>query len=363
LITAKERFSIIAIVEIIRSSLALGMVILVLYFTGNRLRLYAVLIAGVSIVPPMVYYLYSRFRFPSLVNWKFQKQKRKYEDMLGYSGWIMFGAASNAGEIQGSALIINLFFGTVLNAAFGIANQVNNIVKMFSRSLNQAVIPQITMSYSGGKTDRTIQLVIYTAKYSFLMMLIPSLPILLETDFILKLWLKEVPDHTSIFIKLMIINALITTMNAGVPAAVHATGKIKWFQITTSLLSLLGLPVSFLLFKHGFPPHMILLVYTGIAIMVFFVVQVFVKQLIHFDLGLLYRKAYIKMILVVLSVLPLFLITPIFESNMARFIGITLISVPWLLAAIYLIGMEKNEREIIIKYVRKLTLGMPRRKD
>ena len=358
LIIAKEKFSVTAAIEILRSCLAFGVVILVLFSIGNQLRLYAVLIAIVSILPPVLYFLYSRYRFSSLIKWNFQKKKGKYKEMIGFSGWIMFGAASSAGEIQGSALVINLFFGTVLNAGFGIANQVNNVVKMFARSINQAVIPQITKSFSGGNTERTMQLVIYSSKYSFLMMLIPSLPILLETDFILKLWLKEIPEYTSIFIKLMIVNALITTMNAGIPAAVHATGKIKYFQIIISILSLLGLPVSYILFKFGSPPYLLLIVYTVIAIFNFFVVQILLQRLIQFDIRMFYQKAYFKMIKVSLAILPLFLMTNLFLSNLTRFIGITLLSVPWLFAAIYLFGMEEKEKEMVVNYVRLFILRL-----
>ncbi len=353
LIVAKEKFSATVTIEIFRSCLALGAILFVLCYAGNRLRLYALLIAIISIVPSLLYFLYSRYRYLSIIKWNFQKEKSQYKEMIGFSGWIMFGAAACAGEIQGVALIINLFFGTVLNASFGIANQVNHVVKMFAQNLNSAAIPQITKSYSGGNTDRTMQLVVFSSKYSFLLLLLPSLPILLETDFILKLWLKEVPEYTSIFIKLMIVNSLITNMSAAIPAVVHATGKIKYFQLILSTLLLMGLPASYFLLKLGFPPYVLPLSYIVIAIINLFVMQILLKRIVQFDIMEFFYKAYFKMIMVAIAISPLFLLENIFEPNMLRFVGITLLSVFWLLTAIYLLGMGKIEKETIGNHIRK----------
>lgn len=354
LITAKEKFSVIATVEVLRSLFILGVVLLVMCYSGNRLRLYSVLIAILFILFSFPYFLYSLHRYSTIIKWNYQKEKRKYKEIIGYSSWIMFGAAANAGEIQGSALIINLFFGTILNASFGIANQVNNVVKMFSQSLNQAVIPQITKTYSSGNTDRTMLLVIFSSKYSFLLMLFPSLPILLETDYILKIWLTEVPEYTSTFIKIMIINALISTMNAGIPAAIQATGKIKYFQIFLSSMVLMGLPISYIAFKNGFPPYVLLLIYTIIALINLFVMQVLLKQLMHFNIKEFLKKGYLRMIMVSVGISPLFLMPHLFESTLFRFIGIALFSILGLLLVIYLLGLEKKEKEIISNYMRKL---------
>jgi O-antigen/teichoic acid export membrane protein len=279
-----------------------------------------------------------------------------------YSVWIMFGAAASVGEVQGSNLIINAFFGTVLNASFGIANQVNNVVKTFAQTINQAAVPQITKSYSGGKTDRTMQLVIFSSKYSFFLMLLPAVPILLETDYILKIWLKDVPQYTGIFIQLMIANALIATMNAGIPAAVHATGKIKYFQIILSSLRLLGLPLAWFILKLGYPAYVLLIVYTIIAIIALFIRQILLKRLIQFDVREFFYRAYLKMILVSAAMIPLFFIRDIFASNIWRFLGLSTVSVGWLLATIYLIGMEREEKEAVTGYIRTLVRRFIRKK-
>jgi len=354
LLTAKEKFMITAPVEILRSLINLGMILIILHYAGSRLRLYAILVAIVTSIPPVLYYIYCKHHFLSIIRWKLQNDKSKYKEMIGFSGWIMIGAGASVGETQGSALIINSFFGTILNAGFGIASQVNAVVKMFSQSLGQAVIPQITKSYSSGSTDRTLQLVIYASKYSFFLMLFPSLPILLETNFILNLWLKEVPVFTKIFIQIMLVNALIATMSAGIPAAVHATGKIKYFQIVLGSLMILSLPIAYLGFKIGFPPYTILLVFTFTAVVTFIVQNIMLKRIINFNIEMYLKKSFLKMIFVMFAVLPFFFIRNFFEPGLLRFISISSLAVIGLLTAIYYLGVERKEKEILSTYIFKL---------
>lgn len=351
LLTAKEQFSVTAVIEIIRSFLALAAVVLLLFYTGNTLRLYASLMAVVTVVPPVLFVLYSYVKYAAVIRWKLQRELHQYREMFAYSGWIMFGASAVAAEVQGSALILNIFFGTVLNAGYGIAGQVNNVIRTFSQSLNQAAIPQITKSYSGGNTDRTMQLVIFSSKYSFLLMLLPALPILLETDFILGLWLGDVPEYTAMFVQVMLVNALISTSNAGIPAAVHATGKIKYYQIILSTVMLLALPASYFLLKAGLPPQSLLLAYTGAAVVNLFVRQIVLKQLIDFDVRDFFNKAYAKMIIVCVLCSPLFLVKELLEEGMIRFLLMGILSVVWLLLCIYFFGSDQGERTVFNTYI------------
>lgn len=354
LITAKEKFWINAIAEILRSILALLAVLLVFNFDGNRIRLYSLLISIVTLIPSIIFIVYGYRKFPNITKWNFQSKLKYYKEMFQFSIWIMFGAGASAAEVQISSMIINRFFGTLLNASFGIANQVNTMVKMFSQSLNQAAIPQITKSFSGGDTNRTLQLVIFSSKYSFLLMLIPSLPILLETDFVLNLWLKNAPANTAIFVQLMILNALITTMSAGIPAAVHATGKIKYFQIILSTMVLLGLPVAYFLFKLGYPAYTILVTYTAISLVNMVIRQYLLKRLINFNVREFIGRAYLRMIYVLVFVSPLFIIHYIFPTSLLRFILVSIVSILWLLIGIYFTAMENSERIIAKQFLKKV---------
>lgn len=351
LITAKEKFAVIASVEVIRSILALGAVLLLLLYAGNRLRLYASLIAIISVIPPVIYYLYSKWNYHELVKWRYQRDKAKYKEMIGFSGWILLGASANAAETKISAIIINIFFGTILNATFGIANKVNIVLKSFSQSLTKAVIPQITKSYSSGNTNRTMELVVFSSKYSFFLMLLPAMPLLLETKFVLELWLKDVPPYTTIFVQLMIVNSLIEVMNAGIPAAVQATGKIKYFQIILSAIKLLALPAAYLLLKAGYEPYMMIIAFTVSALISLVVRQILLKKLIQFNVKEFIMQAYFKMLSVLIPVTSLFFIQQMFAPGIYRFISLSVVSVAFILIMVYAVGISASERAYLRNYI------------
>lgn len=354
LVTAQEKFAVQAAIEILRSLLAFFVALAIAYYVGNRIRLYALLIAIISIVPALLFFTYCKSKYSEIVKWNFQREKGKYKEMTSFSGWIMIGAAASVGQTTGSALIINSFFGTVLNASFGIANQVNSIVLMFARNLAQAAIPQITKSYSSGNTDRTISLAAYISKYTYFLMLLPALPILLETDFLLTVWLGDVPPYTAIFCQLVIINALIGGLGAGLPAVIQATGKIKYFQIILSTTSLLSLPIAYILFKKGYPPSSILVAFITTALINVVVWQILLKKIIDFNVNFFLKTAYVKLFFVSVLIAPLFFIRDVFSAGLFRFITFSLFAMAFLLSAIYFAGLEKKEKEMLSQIVKKI---------
>jgi O-antigen/teichoic acid export membrane protein len=354
LITAQEDFKAQAIFETIRSLLGLFTAIVIIYYIGNKLKLYALLIAIISIVPSVLFYVYCKRKYNEVVKWNFQFDKSKYKEMIGFSGWVMLGAAASIGQTTGSNLIINSFFGTILNAAFGIAIQVNSIVSMFAGSLGKVAIPQITKSFSAGDNERTFDLTVYVSKYTFFLMMVPSLPILLETKYLLSLWLGNIPPYTVIFCQLLLINALLYSLNSGLPALIQATGKIKYFQIITSFITLICLPLAWLLFKHGYSPPTIIVLYIITVTINLLVSQVLLKKIIDFNFKLFLIKSYFKIMHVTMLVVPLFLIRDIFPAGLLRFIFFSMFAVCWVLVAIYIAGIEKKEKDMLNQIMIKM---------
>ena len=354
LVTAQEKFAVQATIEIIRSVLVFLVALAIVYYMGNRIRLYALLIAIVNIVPALLFFTYCKRKYSEIVKWHFQRGKNKYKEMVSFSGWVLIGGAASIGQTAGSALIINAFFGTVLNATFGIANQVKSIVLMFARNLAQAAIPQITKSFSSGNTKRTINLAAYISKYICFLMLVPALPILLETDFLLTLWLGDIPPYTVIFCQLMIINALIGGLGGGLPAVIQATGKIKYFQIILSTTSLLSLPIAYLLFKAGYPPPSILVAFISTAVINVVVWQILLKKIIDFNVSFFLKTAYLKILYVSVLIMPLFFIRDFFPAGFSRLIFFSLFAMGWLSAAIYFVGIESKERAMMGQILKNL---------
>ena len=359
LIVAHEKFTIQITIEIISNILRLCIATIIFYYIGNKLHLYAVLIAIVTTLPTVIYLFYCRKKYAYITSWHFERDKRLYKEMISYSGWIFLGACSCISKIQGSAIFINLFFGTVINASFAIANQVNNLVLMFAQNLVQAAIPQITKSFSSGYSERMTQLSCYISKYSFFLMLLPALPILLETNFILTLWMGKVPTETVLLCQLMILNALIDAMSSGLPAVVQATGKIKYFQIFSSFITLSSLPIAYILFINNYPAFSIIIIYIITAFINLLVAQILLKKIINFDIIFLIKKVYIRIILVSLFLMPLFYIKSLFIDDCNRFIFLSLLSLFWTLFVIYFIGIDNKERNLIKttcnSFIRKKT--------
>lgn len=354
LVTAQENFSTQAAIEIIRSILAFSVAIAIAYFLGNRIRLYALLIAIVNIVPSLLFFVYCKRKYGEIVKWNFQRGKRKYREMIGYTGWVMFGTAAWVGQREGSDLIINAFFGTVVNGAMGIANQVNSIVLMFARNLGQAAIPQITKSVSSENSERTKTLVAYISKYTCFLMLLPALPILLETDFLLSFWLGHLPPYTVIFCKLLIINALIESLSNGIPTVIMATGKVKFFMIIGGMISLISLPIGYALLQLGFPPYTMLITYILTGGINLVVGQVLLKKVINFNVRFFLKTAYLKILYVLILITPLFFIRDLFTAGLSRFIFFSVFAMVWLLAAIYFAGIERKEKEMLKNIVIQL---------
>ena len=353
LITAKENFSVSASVEIIRSIFILFAVLGVYYLSYNQLRIYTILVTIISLFSSIFYFFYSRLHYYELIKWKYYKDKLKYKEMLGFSIWILFGAAAVIAETKISEIVVNIFFGTIINAAFGIATNINSVLKSFAYSLNRAIIPQITKSYSSGDTNRTLTLAIFSSKYSFFLLLFPAVPILLETDFILELWLDNVPDYTIIFVKLMVINSIIQVMNSGIPAVVHATGKIKYFQLFGSTIYFLSLPASYLFLKAGFEPYYMIITFTFSSLVILFLEQYLLKKIINFNVKEFVSQAYLKMVFVVIPLSLLFLFHPMFDPGFFRFIISSLVSTFFIFFFIYFLGISTLERNYIYTFVRK----------
>ena len=347
LVTAQERFDVRIVIEIVRSILQFLIAFALLYYLGNKLRYYAVLTAVISLVPAFMFFFFCYSKYRTIIAWNLQKDKKKYREMIGFSSWIMIGAAASVGKNTGTALIINSFFGTLLNAAYGVATQVNGIVMMFAQNLGQAAIPQITKSFSSGNTDRMLTLVTYISKYTFFLMLLTALPILLDTKFLISLWLGKVQSYTVVFSQLMIITALIESLSSGIPAAVQATGKIKYFQIILSTTSLISLPISYFLFKVGYSPDAIFYIFISVAILNSIVQQFLLKRIINFNVQYFLKVAFVPAIYVTLSILPLFYLHSLFKEGILRFIVFSIFTCIWLLTSIYLLGIQMKEQKLL----------------
>lgn len=354
LIVAREKFVFTAVIEIGRTLLKLGMVVALAYYCGNRLRMFAVIMAIFTIILPVSMYIYCFVKDRDIIRWQFNKKRSDYSGILGYAFWIMIGAIAAIGQNQGSNMIINLFFSTIVNAAFGIGFQINNYVMMFVQSLNQAAIPQIMKNQSGHNQERSLSLIYGIAKIAFFIMLIPVVPLILNMDFVLKAWLKDVPQYTDVFATLLLVGGLIKCMGAGIDTSIQTTGKIRAFQIFYSLAYLLVLPIAYLLFYLDFPAYTILIctIFATISVLIFQAVNL--SKITDFSIAYYLQHTVFRCVLVGLCSLPLFLLKHFSENSISWFFTSSMVSVIWIISMIYILGCTNEEKEMVKRNIRRI---------
>ncbi len=354
LITVHEKFSFKALVEIAHSLLHLGVVLLLILHTGNKLRAYAAYVLVVQLFIAMAYFLYSRLKYADIVKWKINWDYNEYKSVSRFFGWQMVYIAGAVGSRQGGAIILNFFFGTVLNAAFGIANKVNEFVFAFVKNLNQAAVPQIMKSYSGGNQERSLMLIYKLSKFTFFIMLIPAVPIMLSIDSLLVLWLKEVPKYTAWFVVLRMISGLISSLESGFDATIDATGNIRKTKTIFTLLFLSTLPVAYILYKLKFPPYTItFLVIFAEIIFIFFQTRI-LTALTNFKISDYFSKTLLPISLVTMLIIPQYFLRVIFGEGLLNLFIITSVSLVLTIATIYFVGLNKDERVIIHSNLGKI---------
>lgn len=354
LIIAREKFVYTAIVEIGRSLLKLVLVIFLLHYLGNKLRLYSVIAAFYSAILPISLFVYSFIKEKSTIKWRINKKLSDYKEICKYAFWIMFGALACMGQNQGSNMIINYFFNTVINAAFAIGFQINSYVMMFVQSLNQATVPQIMKSQSGHNTERSLALVYGVAKIAFFIMLISAVPLILNMDFVLKAWLKNVPTYTEVFASLLLIAGLVKTMGAGFDSVIQASGKIRNNQIFYSCAYLSVLPIMFILFKLGAPVYISIVCLIVVAIVVLIFQANYLTKITDFDINKYVRKTTVPCLLVGGCTIPLIIFRYIWPDGLYGFLTFSLFSLCWILVDIFLLGLTKEEKGKVLFILSKI---------
>lgn len=353
LIVAFEKFQVNAIIDIISILFRLALIIIFIYNDSNRLRVYSILQLSYNIFSSSLYIIYCLRKYKEIIRWRLYRDWRLCKDMFSYAFWTLFGATAAYGKTQGSAIIVNYFFGTIVNAAFAVANQVESFILMFARSLSNAAVPQITKNFSGGNQTRSLMLTSYISKYTFILMCIVAFPVMLEMEFLLGIWLKEIPEGAVQYCQLTVLGGLIGCLGEGITALLNATGNIKPYQIIINVFNLLGLPIAFFVYKLGYPAESVLIIYCIIAFLSSLLRVILMKSIYRFDVRLLFKVSYSRIF--VISV-PLIVYYFLYDSSNYSAIGHLcgmICSELFLLLVIVILGTDKSERTLIRKIVSR----------
>ena len=347
IIIAHERMKFFAYLSIAEAMLKLSIVYLLLVFSTDKLKLFAMLVFAVSIVIFLCYKFYSNKHFKETLYEPFY-DKTMLKEQLSFSGWSFFGAVANVTAHQGVNMLLNIFYGVVVNAAMGIASQVNNAVNQFVTNFQTAFSPQIVKLYAKNSKEQLLDLIVNSTKFSYILIFAITCPLILNMDFTLKIWLNTYPSYAVDFCKLILMDSLIQALAGPLWISVGATGRIKIYQITVSSFIFLNMIFSFILLKLEFSPVFVLYVKITVDVVLFFVRMFFVKFLI----GLSMRKfmlMLLKLLLISLISLPLPMLVCAQWTGFVRFL---LSSASFLIVygvAVFCIGLRKNEREFVFQ--------------
>ncbi len=354
-IIAHERMKAFAYVSILEAVLKL-VVVFVLYISlFDKLKIYAVLLVSVAITIRFIYGYYCKKRFEECT-FHFVYDKNVLKDIGGFAGWNFIGSSSGILRDQGGNILINMFCGPAVNAARGIASQVHTAVYGFITNFMTALNPQITKSYAVGNREYLMFLLFQGARFSFYLLLLLSLPIILNTHYILDLWLTTVPEHTVNFVRLVLIFALSESISQPLITAQNATGKIRNYQLVVGGMQMLNLPFSYLLLHIGFIPECVLVVSVVISQCCLAVRLFMLRRTIGLSARRFVKKVYVNALCVsILSFVFPFWVKECLDRSSVSFLSISALTLICTSAIILFVGCNRNEREKILgKFVSLL---------
>jgi O-antigen/teichoic acid export membrane protein len=353
-IIAHERMNVYAYVSILEVALKLLIVFLLTVISYDKLKLYGILYFAVVLFIAAIYILYTKKNFEES-KFVVVRDKELYKTLVSFTGWSLYENLALVAKGQGINIILNIFFGPVVNAAQGIANQVQAALNSFVSNFQMAVKPQIIKSYASDERNYLNSLIFSSTKFSFYLLFLLSLPIILEINQVLKIWLKTVPAFTPVFTVLIILIGLIICYSGPMKTAVQATGRIKKYQIVIGTLQLIILPVSYIFFKLRYSPETTFYITIIIEIISLGFRLYFLRKLMNFPVIGFIKNVLLKNILILLlSIsLPLF-IRSLMDENITRMIIVSIVSITWSSSVVYFIGLNNSEKLFLLNYFSKM---------
>lgn len=346
-IIAHERMSAFAYISIIEAVLRLAIVYLLLAFSYDKLILYAFLTLAVQLLIRFCYSSYCNKHFPES-KYRHVWDKSLFKEMTGFAGWGMFSSLSGILSGQGLNMLLNVFFGPVVNAARAVAVQVQNAILQFIGNFQMAINPQITKTYANGEMEDMHKLMFRSARFTFYLLFVVSLPVLFETNFILTVWLKTVPENTVIFLRIMICVSLLYPLSNPLIIANQATGQVRNFQFVSGLILLFILPVSYICLSFGLPAYSVFVVHFIMEFTTLFYRLRLLRSSINIRFIDYFKNVFFRVVLVVaISIIIPIAIYNYMGNTIIRFFLICIICILSVGLSAYTVGLSHNERLFI----------------
>ena len=342
-IIANERMSFFALLSIVEVLLKLGIAFLLTVILFDQLIVYAFLVFVVGVFIFFTYKIFCNKTF-EMSRFRFCKDKLLFRQLAEFSGWSLFGALANRSSSRGTNILINIFHGVTLNAAMGIAAQINSAVYKFVRDFQTAFRPQIVKSYAAKEHDYFLRLIYQTSKASFFLCFFFALPLYINADFVLLLWLNNVPEYTVQFTRLILFSLLLDAIAGPLWISIQATGDIKKYQLVGSIFTFANLPLSLVILLMGYSPIWVLIIRVILEFFVLIWKIYYLSLKITFSFFVFLREVIMPITLIagISSSITIFFHN--FFYGWAALIVSCIVSSICLVFLVYFIGLNKKEK-------------------
>lgn len=351
-----ENIVYVSIVQIAEALMKFGVAYWLLYLAQDQLRFYAMAMMTISIIGSLAFFIYGVKSYKETrLSFRRVRDSKQMKKLLSYSSWNLMGGISSMLRYQGVSMLLNSFFGVLINAAWGIAQQLNGQLIFFSNAIVTATRPQIVKSEGSGNRERMLLLSMSTCKITVLILSIFAVPLIVEMPYVLELWLKEVPQNTVIFSRYIILFTLISQMSIGISISVESVGNIKLMQIMVSGLHFLVLPIGYILLKFDCLPDAVCMVMLAAELLAFFCKLYASHKVANLPVLYFIRKIFLPTVFcILLAFLACLLLTYYLEEGFVRLIMVSACSLLLITFIAYNFLLFDNERNKILSFCKSI---------
>lgn len=348
-INAHENMTFVGVIGIIETLLKLFVALYITYTTYDKLVSYGLLMASLTIVLLIIRRIYCHLKYEEVtINIRKYFDRQMFKEMKSFASWSLLGSSSSIIAQYGQGIVINMFFGTSMNAAQGVAGQVSGQLGVFSSIMMKALNPVLAKSEGSNNRNLMLKASMIGSKFSFFLLVLFFVPIMIDMPFVFNLWLKEVPEYAIIFCRLLLLRNLIEQLFATLGSSIAAVGDIKQYQIISSVLNYLPLLITYLFFHLDYEPQIMYIVFLCYVIAKGFLNMYYSQEKCDLSISLFFKDVIIPCLIVFgLNYLVSFVPLLIMEESFTRFILIAFLSVLSFLVFVWVFGLQKNEKVLI----------------
>lgn len=355
-LNAKENMLAIAIVDIIDSVLKLLVAIYLFHCSFDKLCTYGFLMMLISLFTALFYWGYVKIACKEFtISIKRHFTKVTFREMLGFTSWNAFGSIAMIGRNQGTAIILNIFYGTIANAAYGISNQINSVLNTFSSTFQRAINPQLMQSEGMGDRNRLMKISFVSSKMSVLVLCVFAIPLIIELNYVLELWLTEIPEYTTVLCSLILVLSIVVQFSPGLMSAIQATGKIRNYQLTMSAIILSNVPIIYLVLKMGFPIYSSVIVFIVIECIALSVRIHMAEKIVGINGRLFIKDVVFKSVLcIIMACIPSIIIHSLMPTSFLRLVAVTLVYETLYVFLVWHMGLSADEKNMFLPIINSI---------